>query len=54
MLYRLATYFLIGSNIAGQVTADNRIDRFFPQLRVRKIIVPVKKTYVSLDYLKQY
>ena len=45
---------LIWTNIPGQVTADKRIDRFFPQLRVHKTILSIKRTYFSLDYLKQY
>lgn len=54
VLFRLATNFLIGSNIPGQVTADNRIDRFFLQLRVHETILSIKRTHFNLDYLKQH
>jgi len=54
VLYRSATYFVIGSNIPGQLAADNRTDRFFPQLRVHKTILAIKRTYFNLDYLKLF
>lgn len=53
VLCRSATYFLIGSDKSGQVTADNGINRFFSKLRVHKTILSITRTYFSLDYLKQ-